>query len=68
MIKNAVYREKEVNMALITLTVELDDAVVTAAEVIFAKRGIDMEKAINLFLQEVIFQQKMPFEIVQQCE
>lgn len=37
------------NLALATVTVEIDDKVVKEADVIFDKLGIDMEAAINLF-------------------
>ena len=52
-----------VNLALVTVTVEIDDKLVKEAEVILAKLGIDVETAINLFLREVVFLQKLPFNI-----
>ena len=49
-------------MPKVTLTIEVDLLLLAEAEVVFAKYGLTVEEACNMFFEETIRRAAIPFE------
>ena len=59
-----IYRKKEVfTMAQTKMTIRMDTDIKQQAQELFAKFGLDMTTAINIFLNQAVMEQSIPFKI-----
>lgn len=50
-------------MAKVSTNINIDQAVKVAAQELFASLGMDLSTAVNIFLRQAVWDQKIPFEI-----